>query len=135
MTYDFVNKLKDNPKELEILGDGKQHKSYFHVEDCISGMLAKAPAELCEKGEFVALNVGSKDAISVVTLANEVCKALKLKDVEYNFTGGIDGGRGWKGDVKKMRLDIKQLKSHGWDPQYTSRKAINETAKWLDENY
>ena len=33
-----------------------------------------------------------------------------------------------------MRLDIKKLKSHGWDPQYTSRKAINETAKWLDEN-
>ena len=135
VTYDFVNKLKDNSDELEILGDGKQHKSYFHVEDCISGMLAKAPGELCEKGEFVTLNVGSKDAISVVTLANEVCKALKLKDVEYKFTGGIDGGRGWKGDVKKMRLDIKKLKSHGWDPQYTSRKAINETAKWLDENY
>ena len=135
VTYDFVNKLKDNPKELEILGDGKQHKSYFHVEDCISAMLAKAPGELCKKGEFVALNVGSKDAIDVVTLANEVCKALKLKDVDYQFTGGIDGGRGWKGDVKKMRLDIKKLKSHGWDPQYTSRKAINETAKWLDENY
>ena len=135
VTYDFVNKLKDNPKELEILGDGKQHKSYFHVEDCISAMLAKAPGELCKKGEFVALNVGSKDAIDVVTLANEVCKALKLKDVDYQFTGGIDGGRGWKGDVKKMRLDIKKLKSHGWDPQYTSRKAINETAKWLDDNY
>ena len=135
VTYDFVNKLKNNPKELEILGDGKQHKSYFHVEDCISGMLAKAPGELCDKGEFVALNVGSKDAIDVVTLANEVCKALKLKGVDYKFTGGVDGGRGWKGDVKKMRLDIKKLKSHGWDPQYTSRKAINETAKWLDENY
>jgi UDP-glucose 4-epimerase len=135
VTYDFVNKLKYNPKELEILGDGKQHKSYFHVEDCISAMLAKAPAELCDKGEFVALNVGSKDAIDVSALADEVCKALKLKDVDYQFTGGIDGGRGWKGDVKKMRLDIKKLKSHGWDPQYTSRKAINETAKWLDENY
>ena len=135
VTYDFVNKLKDNPKELEILGDGKQHKSYFHVDDCISAMLAKAPGELCEKGEFLALNVGSKDAIDVITLANEVCKALKLKDVDYKFTGGVDGGRGWKGDVKKMRLDIKKLKSHGWDPQYTSRKAINDTAKWLDENY
>ena len=134
VTFDFVKKLKANPKELEILGDGKQHKSYFHVDDCISAMLAKAPAELCDEGEFVALNVGSKDAIDVITLANEVCKALKLKDVEYKFTGGVDGGRGWKGDVKKMRLDIKKLKSHGWDPQYTSRKAINETAKWLDEN-
>jgi len=135
VTYDFVNKLKDNPKELEILGDGKQHKSYFHVEDCISAMLAKAPAELCDKGEFVALNVGSKDAMDVVTLANEVCKALKLKDVEYKFTGGIDGGRGWKGDVKKMRLDIEIMKSHGWNPQYTSRKAIRNTAEWLNDNY
>ena len=134
VSFDFVNKLRDNPKELEILGDGKQNKSYFHVEDCISAMLAKAPRELCKPGEFVALNVGSKDSIDVVTLANEVCKVMKLKDVEYKFTGGVDGGRGWKGDVKKMRLDIKKMKSHGWDPQFTSRKAIADTAKWLDEN-
>ena len=135
VTYDFVHKLKDNPKELEILGDGKQDKSYFHVDDCISAMLAKAPRELCDAGEFMALNVGSKDSIDVVTLANEVCKVMKLKGVEYKFTGGVDGGRGWKGDVKKMRLDIKKMKSHGWDPQFTSRKAIRDTAKWLDENY
>ncbi len=135
VTYDFVHKLKDNPKELEILGDGKQNKSYFHVDDCISAMLAKAPRELCDAGEFMALNVGSKDSIDVVTLANEVCKSMKLKGVKYKFTGGVDGGRGWKGDVKNMRLDIKQMKSHGWDPQYTSRKAIADTAKWLDENY
>ena len=135
VTFDFVNKLRDNGKELEILGDGKQHKSYFHVEDCISGMLAKAPRELCEPGEFVALNVGSKDAIDVVTLADEVCKAMELKNVKYKFTGGVDGGRGWKGDVKKMRLSIKKLKSHGWSPQYTSKKAISETAKWLNENH
>ena len=134
VTFDFVNKLRDNAKELEILGDGKQNKSYFHVEDCISAMLAKAPRELCKPGEFVALNVGSKDSIDVVTLANEVCKAMKLKGVEYKFTGGVDGGRGWKGDVKKMRLDIKKMKSHGWDPQFTSRKAIADTAKWLDDN-
>ena len=134
VTFDFVNKLRDNSKELEILGDGKQHKSYFHVNDCISGMLAKAPRELCDPGEFVALNVGSKDAIDVVTIADEVCKAMELKGVEYKFTGGIDGGRGWKGDVKKMRLSIKKLKSHGWSPQYNSKKAINETAKWLNEN-
>jgi len=135
VTYDFVHKLKAEPGTLEILGDGTQHKSYFHVEDCISAVLAKNPGELCGKGEFVALNVGSKDAIDVVTLANQVCKAMKLKDVGYKFTGGVDGGRGWKGDVKKMRLDIKAMKSHGWSPNYTSRKAILETAKWLDDNY
>jgi len=135
VTFDFVNKLQDNSKQLEILGDGKQHKSYFHVDDCVSAMLAKAPRELCEPGDFVALNVGSKDAIDVLTLADEVCKAMDLKDVEYKLTGGVDGGRGWEGDVRKMRLNIKKLKAHGWSPQYTSKKAINETAKWLNENY
>ena len=134
VTFDFVNKLKKNGKSLEILGDGKQNKSYFHVEDCISAILNKAPGELCEKGETIALNVGSKDAIDVVTLADQVCKAMKLDNVEYSFTGGVDGGRGWKGDVKIMKLDIKALMKHGWAPQYTSKRAIKETAKWLDKN-
>ena len=134
VTFDFVNKLRKDNKKLEILGDGKQKKSYFHVEDCISGMLNMAPGELCEKGEMVALNVGSKDAIDVITLADQVCKAMKLNEVEYSFTGGVDGGRGWKGDVKFMRLDIKALMKHGWTPQYTSRRAIKETAIWLDKN-
>ena len=134
VTFDFVNKLKKNGESLEILGDGKQNKSYFHVEDCISAMLNKAPGELCDKGETVALNVGSKDAIDVVTLADQVCKAMKLDNVEYSFTGGVDGGRGWKGDVKVMKLDIKALMKHGWTPQYTSKRAIKETAKWLDKN-
>jgi len=36
--FDFIQKLKKKPRELEILGDGNQEKPYFLVEDCISGM-------------------------------------------------------------------------------------------------
>ena len=32
--FDFIQKLKQNPYELEILGDGKQCKPYLHVEAC-----------------------------------------------------------------------------------------------------
>ena len=32
---DFVNKLRKNPNELEILGDGSQKKSYLHVYDAV----------------------------------------------------------------------------------------------------
>ena len=135
VTFDFVNKLRDNDKELTILGDGSQSKSYFHVEDCVSSMLAVLPTDICSEGEFCAFNVGSEDAIDVVAVADTVCNAMKLEGVGYEFTGGVDGGRGWKGDVKNMQLDIKKMKSHGWDPQFNSLKAINDTAKWLDENY
>jgi len=60
---------------------------------------------------------------------------MKLKGVEYKFTGGVDGGRGWKGDVKRMLLVVEKLKGFGWEPQFGSRAAICDTAQWLDENY
>ncbi|MDG6962184.1 MAG: SDR family NAD(P)-dependent oxidoreductase, partial [Nitrososphaerota archaeon] len=37
--WDFVHKLQRNPKELEILGNGKQSKEYLHVKDCVEGMM------------------------------------------------------------------------------------------------
>lgn len=35
---DFVRKLRENPKELEILGDGNQSKSYLHVKDFVDAV-------------------------------------------------------------------------------------------------
>jgi len=37
--WDFIKKLEKNQKQLEILGDGKQVKSYIHVDDCINSIL------------------------------------------------------------------------------------------------
>ena len=124
--YDFINKLKKNPKELEILGDGKQRKSYLYIDDCISAMLfgigkAKERVEI--------FNIGSEDWIEVKRIADIVSQEMGLNP-KYKFTGGIDG-RGWKGDVKFMRLDIKKLKSIGWSPKYDSKEAVRLTARWL----
>ena len=135
VTFDFFHKLRAEPKALEILGDGKQFKSYFHVVDCIAGMLAISPAEARPNGGFTALNVGSEDGIDVVTVADAICEALDFSEVEYSFTGGVDGGRGWEGDVKRMLLAVEQLRDCGWAPQFGSRAAILDTARWLDENY
>ncbi len=33
--WDFIQKLKTNPNEIEILGDGTQTKSYVHITDCL----------------------------------------------------------------------------------------------------
>ena len=54
---------------------------------------------------------------------------MGLKDVEIQLTGGIDGGRGWKGDVKLMQLDMSRLESYGWKPKHTSVEAIRLTAR------
>ena len=56
---------------------------------------------------------------------------MGLKNVELKFTGGVDGGRGWKGDVKNMLLDISQIKALGWKPKLNSRQAMKKTATSL----
>ncbi len=50
---------------------------------------------------------------------------------EFHFTGGVDGGRGWKGDVKLMRLSIEKAKKTGWKPKLNSHEAIRRTVREL----
>jgi UDP-glucose 4-epimerase len=56
---------------------------------------------------------------------------MKLKNVKLVFTGGVEGGRGWKGDIKNMLLDITKLKRLGWKPRLNSRQAVREATKSL----
>jgi UDP-glucose 4-epimerase len=126
--YDFIQKLKRNPEELEILGDGSQTKSYLHIKDCIDAILLG----LENSAEQVEIfNVGSEDQVDVRTIAQIVIEEMRLKNVKLVFTGGVEGGRGWKGDIKNMLLDITKLKRLGWKPRLNSRQAVREATKSL----
>jgi UDP-glucose 4-epimerase len=74
-------------------------------------------------------NIGSQDQTNVKTIAETVIKEMRIKNVQLKFIGGVDGGRGWKGDVKNMLLDISKIKSLGWKPKHNSRQAIRKAAK------
>lgn len=123
--YDFIGKLKKNPKELEILGDGTQTKSYIYIDDCIDAMIF---AERNVKDDFEIFNIGSEETTTVTEIADIVVKVLGLNDVKYSFTGG---SRGWKGDVRVMQLSIEKLKSLGWKPKYKSNRSVEMCAKDL----
>jgi UDP-glucose 4-epimerase len=124
--YDLVNKLKTNPRELEILGDGTQAKSYLHVSDCVSGMLTGMD-KLDERVGI--LNVGGEDQISVLKIADVVCEEMGLKNVKVECRDALGDGRGWIGDVKLMRLDVSKLEELGWKPKMNSETAIRSAAK------
>ncbi len=126
--HDFIQKLKNNPKKLEILGDGTQNKSYLYITDCIKAILLGLEKPT---GPLEVYNIGSEDQINVKEIAKAVIEEMKLKNVKLVYAGGIEGGRGWKGDVKNMLLDIGKLKSKGWKPQYNSMQAVKKTAKQL----
>jgi len=129
--YDFIMKLLKNPKELVILGDGRQRKSYLHISDCISAILMATSAHLKSNKAYDVFNIGNDDWITVKEIADIVTKVMGIKEVTYRFTGGVEGGRGWRGDVKFMLLSIEKLKSIGWKPRLSSKEAVKRAAMEL----
>src|SRR5512143_1852256 len=112
--HDFFRKLEKDPRTLEIFGDGKQDKSYLHVSDCVSGILA---AWKGQKAGYDVFNVGSDEKVTVDGLAMMMCRLLgaspTLKHVPA--PGGTEGG--WAGDVRLMLLDSSKLGRLGWKPK------------------
>jgi len=128
--YDFIQKLRQNPERLEILGDGTQRKSYLHVSDTVEGMLHLFNEFLKEGKTYDVYNLGNDDWITVREIAEIVSKEMGLNP-EFHFTGGVDGGRGWKGDVKVMLLSIEKAKAKGWKPKLNSYQAVERTVREL----
>jgi len=126
--HDFIQKLRKNPKELEILGDGTQTKSYLYISDCIEAMLIGIEKS---KNQVEIYNVGSEDQITTTQIAQIIIKELGLKNMKLNYTGGVNGGRGWKGDVKNMLLDTTKLKGLGWKPKLNSTEAVKRATTEL----
>ncbi len=133
VVVDFVRKLKANPHELEILGDGTQRRSFLHVEDAVSATLHLCQRMLEGSLGFGVFNVGNEDWMDVRQVARAVVDEMGLSDVRFKFRPGTPDGRGWLGDVKLIILDIGRLKSTGWRPSLTSEEAVRRTVRALLE--
>ncbi len=127
--FDFYHKLKKNSKELEILGDGKQVKSYLFITDCIDASFLAAKS--VKKG-FDAFNIGTDSWTTVNEIADVISDELGIKDVKYSYTGGQAG---WKGDIFKMLLSIEKMKELGWAPKVPIDEGIRRYVRWLKENF
>ncbi len=126
--YDFINKIRSNSKELEILGDGNQTKSYIYVADCIEAILEglKASARGENKNRVNIFNIGTDDMTTVKRIAEIVCEEMRVSPKpKFKFTGGK---RGWKGDVPIMLLDASKLNELGWKQKYNSEEAVRKAA-------
>jgi len=132
--FDFINKLKRNSKTLEILGDGKQRKSYMHVNDAVDATIHLYKNFKSSNSYHEVYNVGNEDWITVKDIADIIVKEMGLSDVEYQFSPATADGRGWLGDVKFMLLDISKLKSTGWKPTMNSEQAVKNTVKLFLKN-
>ena len=126
VVYDFVKKLRNNPKELEILGNGTQCKPYIYVTDLVNAIVKLT--EQFEPGVDVFNISVMSEGTSVTHIAEIVVDVLGLSDVEFKYTGG---DRGWKGDVPRFKYDISKVLATGWKPEYTSDEAVRKATQSL----
>lgn len=120
VTYDFFQKLEKTPDLLEVLGDGRQAKSYLRTEDCVAAMLLASD----RASELVnVFNLGTEDQISVREIAEKVVRATGDR-AKVHYTGGTQG---WAGDVPRQLLAIDKIRALGWRPTANSAQAIDRT--------
>lgn len=123
--YDFIKKLKKNPKKLEILGTGRGEKNYFLIEECINGMLYTY--HKTQRGSFpVLVNLGTDSTTKIMNIARIIIEEMGLKDVKYFFTGTK---RGWPGDQPVVLLDTTKIHKLGWYAKRTSDEAVRAAVR------
>ena len=124
--FDFIKKLKDDPKRLQILGNGKQNKQYVYVLDLVKGIIDFS--DRIETG-YDVYNISTESFTDVDTIADLVCEKMGLNGIKYEYTGGE---RGWKGDVPTFDYDISKAKEKGWRYSFDSTDSIKQTLKNIE---
>jgi UDP-glucose 4-epimerase len=124
---DFMRQLANDPERLYILGDGKQRKSYLHVEDCVAGILLGSTAT---DERIQIFNLGTDEVCQVLDSVGWITGRLKVSP-RLSFSGGRQG---WIGDIPLIHLETSRIRSLGWQPKRGIREAVELTVDWLDAN-
>jgi UDP-glucose 4-epimerase len=124
--HDFITKLRQNPREMEILGDGDQEKNYLLVEECIDAMLfaiRNARERSCD-----VFNLGCESTVKASDIARIIAEEMEADGVSFRYSGGRQG---WPGDVTLVVYDVTKMKRLGWQAKYTSAEAIRIAVRRL----
>lgn len=124
---DFYRSLKTDPREITVLGDGRQEKSYLYVKDCVRAILT-ALREHEGRGGAQAYNLGTDETVIVDESLAIICAELECAP-EVRHTGGA---RGWIGDSPLIRLDTAKIRALGWAPTLSIKDSVVRTVRWLE---
>ncbi len=125
--FDFYKNLMRDPTRLDVLGDGKQRKSYLYVQDCIDAMFLAVEKAQAKINLF---NLGHDGYIEVDQSVSWICEYLGISPVIAR-AGGV---RGWIGDSPFIFLETQRIRSLGWQPRLPIREGILRTLIWLQRN-
>jgi UDP-glucose 4-epimerase len=117
--FDFYRKLRHDPAQIEVLGDGRQRKSYLYVHDCIDAVLTA----MNQAHEPVnVFNLGTEEYCTVDESLGWIASHLGLEP-SRRYTGGERGGSA----TAPIFLDTSRIRALGWRPKLTIREGVLRT--------
>ena len=125
--FDFYKQLREHPDRLDILGNGKQRKSYLHVADCLDAIFTAIERA---RGKVNIFNLGTNEYCQVNDSIGWICDYLHVSPQRV-YAGGE---RGWIGDSPFIFLDTARIRALGWQPKLTIREGIIRTLQYLKKN-
>ena len=115
--FDFVNKLGNKPKILEVMGNGEQTKPFIYIDDLIDGI-------------FHIKNLSKRDKIYNLTPLDSGIKIKKIAEKCIEFLSPETKPTyekkqtGWQGDVPNYSYNYEKMLKTGWKPKHSSEEAI-----------
>lgn len=112
--------LAKNEDQIEIWGDGKQTRSYCHIDDCLEGIY-----RLMQSNYEQPLNIGSDRLVSIDQMVDIIAKIANKKiSKKYNLNKP-QGVRGRNSDNTKIKEVLN------WEPTIDLEKGLSETYHWI----
>jgi len=107
---------------IEIWGDGKQTRSFMHVDDCVEGLIRLMASMYHEP-----LNLGTSTMISIDGLVDMVTAIAGKRLVKRHDLTKPQGVRGRNSDNSRL------LQVLGWEPSIPLEVGLQGTYKWVED--
>ena len=124
VVYDLVRKLKSNPHELSVLGDGSQLKPYALASELVENILRvfNQPNKA-----FSVYNFSPHNTVTVREIVTEIIAASGLNPEVVYGSEPV----GWAGDINRYELDCSSVElDHGPLLFSNSEEAVKVSARW-----
>lgn len=128
---DLVQKFQHDSKRITVLGNGKQTKSYLHVDDCVKAILTCYKNIYKQNSPVAVYNIANKDYTKVKDIVDIIANEMNLRNYKISYLKHDKTGAGWAGDITVSRLDISKIQKLSWMPRLGSNDAIRQTVKEL----
>jgi dTDP-L-rhamnose 4-epimerase len=115
--------LIKNGKDINIFEDGKESRDFVFIEDVVAATILGLEKEEANGEVF---NVGTGEAIDVITVASELIKNYG-SETKVNIIGNYR-----LGDIRHNYADLTKIKSLlGFTPKYSFETGIKQFTNWV----